>query len=130
MKEAIYTDKAPRPVGPYSQAIATSELVFISGQVPLDPATGKIVSDDFSEQVKRVMENVRAILEADGLSLDDIVKVTVYLTDPSKFQEFNTIYATYFKGTYPSRTTVFVNSLPAGAKIEIEAIAVRHASRT
>lgn len=125
MKEAVYTDKAPRPVGPYSQAVIAGNLVFVSGQIPIDPATGKLVEGDFEAQVRRVMENVRAILEAAGLTLDDIVKVTAYLKDPAKFQDFNRVYSEYFKGSFPARTTVFVQELPAGAQIEIDVIAYR-----
>ncbi|NAZ39114.1 MAG: deaminase, partial [Acidilobus sp.] len=83
MKEAVFTDKAPRPVGPYSQAIVAGDLVFISGQIPIDPRTGKLVEGDFEAQVRRVLENLRAILEAAGLTLDDVVKVTAFLKDPS-----------------------------------------------
>lgn len=126
MKEAVFSEKAPRPIGPYSQAIIAGDLIFVSGQIPIDPSTGRIVSDDFKEQVKRVLENVKAILEAGGSSLDDAVKVTVYLKDPSKFQDFNQVYSEYFKGSFPARTTVFVNELPAGAQIEVDVIAVRH----
>ena len=125
MKEVVYTDKAPRPVGPYSQAVIAGNLVFVSGQIPIDPATGKLVEGDFEAQVRRVMENVRAILEAAGLTLDDIVKVTAYLKDPAKFQDFNRVYSEYFKGSFPARTTVFVQELPAGAQIEIDVIAYR-----
>ncbi|ADL19349.1 YjgH/F family protein - putative translation initiation inhibitor [Acidilobus saccharovorans 345-15] len=126
MKEAVFTERAPRPIGPYSQAIIAGDLIFVSGQIPIDPSTGRIVSDDFKEQVRRALENVKAILEAGGSSLDDVVKVTVYLKDPSRFQDFNQIYSEYFKGSFPARTTVFVNDLPAGAQIEIDVIAVRH----
>ncbi len=126
MKEALYTEKAPRPVGPYSQAIRAGDLLFVSGQIPIDPTTGALVSDDLEQQVRRVMDNIKAILEADGLSLDDVVKVTAYLTDPNRFQDFNRVYSEYFKGPYPARTTVFVTRLPAGAQVEIEVIALRH----
>jgi 2-iminobutanoate/2-iminopropanoate deaminase len=126
MKEAVFTERAPRPIGPYSQAIIAGDLIFVSGQIPIDPSTGRIVSDDFKEQVRRALDNVKAILEAGGSSLDDVVKVTVYLKDPSRFQDFNQIYSEYFKGSFPARTTVFVNDLPAGAQIEVDVIAVRH----
>lgn len=126
MKEAVFTERAPRPIGPYSQAIIAGDLIFVSGQIPIDPSTGRIVSDDFKEQVRRALENVKAILEAGGSSLDDVVKVTVYLKDPSRFQDFNQIYSEYFKGSFPARTTVFVNDLPAGAQIEVDVIAARH----
>ncbi|MGC8572816.1 MAG: RidA family protein [Caldisphaera sp.] len=125
MKEAVFTDKAPKPVGPYSQGIISNGFLFISGQVPLDPKTGKLVSDDFEEQVKRVLENLKAILEASNLSFDDLVKVTVFMKDPSKFSTFNNIYSKYFKGQYPARSVIFVNDLPVNAQIEIEAIAAR-----
>ena len=125
MKEVVFTDRAPRPIGPYSQAVVAGDLLFVSGQVPIDPSTGKPVEGDFEAQVRRAMENVRAILEADGLTLDDVVKVTVYLKDPSRFQDFNRIYSEYFKGSYPARTTVFVSDLPAGAQIEVDVVALR-----
>jgi 2-iminobutanoate/2-iminopropanoate deaminase len=125
LKEAVFTDKAPKPVGPYSQGIISNGFLFISGQVPLDPKTGKLVSDDFEEQVKRVLENLKAILEASNLSFDDLVKVTVFMKDPSKFSTFNNIYSKYFKGQYPARSVIFVNDLPVNAQIEIEAIAAR-----
>lgn len=125
MKEILFTERAPRPIGPYSQATVCCDLVFVSGQVPIDPSTGKIVSDDFKEQVRRVIENVGAILEAGGSSLDDVLKVTAYLKDPSRFQDFNAVYSEYFKGSYPARTTVFVSDLPAGAQVELDVIAAR-----
>ncbi len=124
LKESIYTDNAPKPVGPYSQGVVAGDFLFISGQVPLDPKNGKLVSDDFTEQVKRVLENLKAILEEAGLTFDDLIKVTVFMKDPSKFSLFNNIYSSYFKGQFPARSVVFVNSLPVGAQIEIEAIAV------
>jgi endoribonuclease L-PSP len=125
LKEAVFTDKAPKPVGPYSQGISSNGFLFISGQVPLDPKTGKLVSEDFEEQVRRVLENLKAILEASNLSFDDLVKVTVFMKDPTKFSTFNNIYSTYFKGLYPARSVIFVNDLPVNAQIEIEAIASR-----
>ncbi len=125
MREAVFTDKAPKPIGPYSQAISINGLLFISGQVPLDPKTGKLISDNFEDQVKRVLENIKAILEASNLTFENLVKVTVFMKDPSKFSTFNNIYSTYFKGQFPSRSVIFVNDLPANAQIEIEAIAAR-----
>ncbi|MGC9071997.1 MAG: RidA family protein [Acidilobus sp.] len=125
MKEVLYTDRAPKPVGPYSQAVVAGNLILVSGQVPLDPSTGKLVDGDFEAQVRRAMENVKAILEAAGLSLDDVVKVTAYLKDPSKFQDFNRVYSEYFKGSFPARTTIFVADLPAGAQVEIDVIAYK-----
>ena len=124
MKEAVYTDRAPRPVGPYSQGILSGELLFISGQIPLDPETGKLVNGSFEDKVRRVMENIKAIVEAAGGSMDDIVKVTVYLRDITRFSEFNKVYSEYFKGVPPARVVVEVSNLPLGADLEVEAIAV------
>ncbi len=123
MKEVVFTEKAPRPVGPYSQAVIAGDLVFVSGQVPIDPATGRVIEGDFEAQVRRVMENLKAVLEAAGLTLDDVVKVTAYLKDASRFQDFNRVYSEYFRGSFPARTTVFVADLPAGAQVEIDVIA-------
>lgn len=124
MKEAVYTDKAPRPVGPYSQAIVASGFVFVSGQIPLDPETGRLVEGSFEDKVRRVMDNIKAILEAAGLTMDDIVKVTVYLRDIGKFSEFNRVYSEYFRSPPPARVVVEVSNLPLGADIEVEAIAL------
>ena len=123
-KEAVFTEKAPRPVGPYSQGIlAGGCLLFISGQIPIDPSTGKPVEGSFEEKARRVIENVKAVVEAAGGSLDDIVKVTVYIRDISLFAEFNRIYAEYFRGVPPARAVVEVSNLPLGADLEMEAIA-------
>jgi 2-iminobutanoate/2-iminopropanoate deaminase len=123
LKEAVFTDKAPRPVGPYSQAIIAGGFVFVSGQIPLDPATGKLVEGSFEEKARRVMENIKAVLEAAGASMDDIVKVTVYLRDIKLFAEFNRVYAEYFRGPPPARVVVEVSNLPLNADLEVEAIA-------
>ena len=123
-KEYIFTDKAPRPVGPYSQAVVIGNLVFISGQIPIDSETGKLIQGSFEEQARRVLDNIKAIIEAAGGTMDDIVKVTVYMRDLSKFQEFNRVYAEYFKGGYPARVVVGVARLPLDAELEVEAIAV------
>ena len=123
-KEYVFTDKAPRPVGPYSQAVVVGNLVFISGQIPIDPETGRLIQGSFEEQARRVLDNVKAIIEAAGGTMDDIVKVTVYMKDLSKFQEFNRVYAEYFKGGYPARVVVEVARLPLDAELEVEAIAV------
>ncbi len=123
MKEAVFTDKAPKPVGPYSQAIIAGGFIFVSGQIPLDPASGKLIEGSFEEKVKRVMDNIKAILEAAGASMDDIVKVTVYLKDIKLFAEFNRVYAEYFKGPPPARVVVEVSNLPLNADLEVEAIA-------
>ncbi len=121
--EAIFTDKAPRPVGPYNQGIKAGDFLFISGQIPIDPATGRLVEGEFSDKVKRVLENIKAVVEAAGGTLDDIVKVTVYIKDINLFQEFNRVYSEYFKGRPPARVVVEVSNLPLNAELEIEAIA-------
>ncbi len=123
-KKAVYTDLAPKPVGPYSQGIiAGGCILFVSGQIPIDPATGELVKGSFEDKVRRVMENIKAIVEAAGGSMDDIVKVNVYITDISLFSEFNRIYAEYFKGLPPARAVVQVAALPLGVELEVEAIA-------
>jgi 2-iminobutanoate/2-iminopropanoate deaminase len=124
LREAVFTDKAPRPVGPYSQAVRAGNLLFISGQIPLDPRTGELVKGDFRCAVERVMENIKAIVEAAGATMDDIVKVTVYIRDMSKFGEFNEAYSKYFRGPPPARVVVEVSRLPLDADVEVEAIAV------
>jgi 2-iminobutanoate/2-iminopropanoate deaminase len=121
--EAIFTDQAPRPVGPYSQAIKAGDLLFISGQIPIDPKTGKLIEGPFETKVRRVLDNIKAIVEAAGGTLDNIVKVTVYIRDISLFQDFNKIYSEYFRGRPPARVVVEVSNLPLGAEIEVEAIA-------
>ncbi|ADM28743.1 endoribonuclease L-PSP [Ignisphaera aggregans DSM 17230] len=123
MKKIIYTERAPRPIGPYSQGIVAGCYVFISGQIPIDPLTGKIVDGEFSDRVVRVLENIKAIIESVGGSLNDIVKVTVFLRDIGMFQQFNEIYSRYFKEDPPARTVVEVSNLPRGVDIEMEAIA-------
>ena len=125
MIEKIYTQKAPQPIGPYSQAIKSAgKLIFISGQIPIDPETGKLIEGGIKEQTERVIENIKSILESQSLSLKNIVKCEVFLKDISLFKEFNEVYSQYFKEIKPARTTVAVAGLPADALIEISAIAV------
>jgi len=112
-------------VGPYSHAIRAGEFVYFSGQTPLDPATGKLVEGDVSAQTKQCFQNLFAVLEAAGMSPDEVVKVNVYLTDMADFAAMNTIYAQQFQTPYPARTTIGVAALPLGARIEIEMIARR-----
>jgi len=121
--EAVYTPEAPKPVGPYSQAVRAGCFLFVSGQIPIDPSTGEMVRGDFEAAARRVLENVKAIVEAAGGSMDDIVKVTVYMTDLSLFKTFNTIYSEYFRDRKPARAVIGVASLPLDAPIEMEAIA-------
>lgn len=125
-RQAIRTDDAPAAIGPYSQAISfeARQLVFLSGQIPLDPATGEMVGgDDVQAQTRRVMENVRAVLAAAGLDFGHVVKATIFLTDMGDFAAVNEVYAGYFEETPPARAAVGVAALPKGAKVEIECIA-------
>jgi 2-iminobutanoate/2-iminopropanoate deaminase len=124
MKKIISTSEAPAAVGPYSQAVRIGSTVYCAGQIPLDPKSGQIVSKDISEQTRRVLDNISAILKAEGLSFENIVKTTIFLTNLADFQTVNEIYASYFKQAPPARSTVQVAALPKGARIEIEAIAV------
>ncbi len=123
--KVIYTDKAPKPIGPYSQALMYDDLIFLSGQIPINPETGKIVEGGIAEQTRQVMNNIKSVLEAAGSDLNHVVKVTVFLKDLSLFNEFNKIYAEYFNKRAPARTTVEVSNLPKGVLLEIDAIAVK-----
>jgi len=125
MKEVILTEKAPKPIGPYSQAIKVGPLLFGSGQIPIDPETGEIVKGDIKEQTRRVMENIKAVLEAAGYTLEDVVKVTVFLKDLKLFNEFNQEYAKHFPEKPPARTTVEVAQLPKGVLLEVDFIAYK-----
>ncbi|MEO5753294.1 MAG: RidA family protein [Chthoniobacterales bacterium] len=123
MKKIVSTSDAPAAIGPYSQAIRSGSMLYCAGQIPLDPATGQIVPGDIGEQTKRVLENVAAILKAEHLSFDHVIKTTVFLTSMDDFQAMNEIYGTYFRENPPARSTVAVSALPKGAKVEIEVIA-------
>lgn len=122
----VRSNGAPAPIGPYSQAVAVGDLVFASGQIPLDPATGRLVEGGIEEQTERVLANVKAVLAAAGLSLARVVKVSVFLADLEDFPKMNAIYARHFDAfPKPARSTFQVAGLPAGARIEVEVIAVR-----
>lgn len=121
-KQAIHTERAPAAVGPYSQAVRHGDIVFLSGQIPLDPATMQLVGGDIAEQVHRVFRNLRAVCEAAGGGLDDIVKLNVYLTDLGNFATVNEIMQTYFAEPYPARAAIGVAALPLGAEVEMEAV--------
>jgi 2-iminobutanoate/2-iminopropanoate deaminase len=123
MKKIISTTDAPATIGPYSQAIRSGDFIFCSGQIPLDPESGQIVSDDITPQTRRVMDNISGILKSEGLSLADVLKTTIFLTDLGNFQTVNEIYGSYFSSEPPARSTVQVSALPKGAKVEIEVIA-------
>ena len=122
MKKVISTSKAPAAIGPYSQAIEVGNLVFVSGQIPVDPATGK-VKDDVKAQARQSLTNLSHILEEAGLSMENIAKTTVFLADIADFVAVNEVYATFFSGAFPARSAVAVKDLPKGVKLEIEAIA-------
>lgn len=121
-KTPIATDKAPAAIGPYSQAISTGQLVFTSGQLPIDPATGKIPEGSIEDRAHIVFKNLEAIAEAAGSSLENVVKTTVFLADIGDFQAVNAVYAHYFKEPFPARSAYQVAALPLGADIEVEAI--------
>jgi len=124
MPDVISTDRGPRAIGPYSQAIRANGFLFLSGQVSLDPATQQLVPGDIATQTARVLENLKGILEAAGSSLDRVVKTTVYLKDMNDFSAMNEVYARYFPSAPPARATVEVARLPKDARVEIELIAL------
>lgn len=123
-KQEIKTVKAPEAVGPYSQAVRAGRLVFLSGQIPIDPSTGGLVTGSIAEQARRVLSNLQMVVEEAGGRLDDIVKTTVYMTDLAKFGEVNEVYAGFFNKPFPARATVEVSGLPKGVDVEIDAVAV------
>ena len=123
-KKEIKTDKAPAPIGPYSQAVQAGGFIFCSGQIALDPLTGKLDDSDVESETIRVMENLKAVLEAEGSSLDRVVKTTIFLRDMSDFKRINSIYALYFNNLPPARSTVQVASLPKSVSVEIDCIAL------
>jgi 2-iminobutanoate/2-iminopropanoate deaminase len=125
MRNAVTTDKAPRPIGPYSQAIIEGDLLFLAGQGPIDPATGATNLGDIASQTKRTLDNVKAILEAAGSSLDKVIRCNVYLKDIGDFAAMNEVYARTFTAPYPARTTIQAGALPGGIAVEIECTARR-----
>ena len=124
MKEIISTENAPGAIGPYSQAVKTNGMVFCSGQIPIDVATGEFVSADVAEQTEQVLKNLSAVLEAAGTSLNEVVKTTVFLADMNDFAAMNDVYARYFSENKPARATVQAARLPRDARVEIECVAV------
>jgi 2-iminobutanoate/2-iminopropanoate deaminase len=124
VKEIISTEKGPKPVGPYSQAVRANGFIFISGQGALDPATGRLVQEGTAQQTERVLENLKAIVEAAGSSLDHAVKISVFLKDMNDFDAMNEVYARYFPKNRPARTTVEVARLPRDIRVEIDLIAL------
>jgi 2-iminobutanoate/2-iminopropanoate deaminase len=123
MRTAVSTDGAPKAIGPYSQAIRAGSLLFLSGQIPVDPATGQMVDGDIAQQTHRVFKNLEAILTAAGASFDNVVRTTVYLADMSDFAAMNEVYGTYFSSPAPARATVQAARLPMDARVEIDLIA-------
>lgn len=123
-RTSVFTDKAPKAIGPYSQAVRAGDTVYLSGQIPLDPKTGELVSGDFNLEARRVFENLKAVAETAGDGLKDVVRVTIYLTDLGHFPKVNEVMAEYFKEPYPARVTIGVAALPRGARVEIDAVMV------
>jgi len=123
MRKPILTDKAPKPIGPYSQGIIEGDFIFVAGQGPADPATGQKEMSDVRKATRQTFENIKAILEAAGSSLDKVVKCNVYLKDINDFAAMNEVYSTYFKAPFPARTTIQAGALPGGIPVEIECIA-------
>ncbi len=130
MKESVETKKAPEAIGPYSQGVIVGALLFISGQIPLDPETGAVVGVTVEEQTRRVMESLKAILDASGMSMEHIVKTTIYLTDLNDFTKVNSVYSEFLHPPYPARATIGVKSLPRGVMVEIDAIAGLNRARS
>ncbi|HEV8159218.1 MAG: RidA family protein [Acidobacteria bacterium] len=124
MKETISTEKAPGAIGPYSQAVKAGNMIFCSGQIPIDPTTGEFVSNNVAEQTHQVLTNLSAVLEAAGTSLNNVVKTTVFLADMNDFTEMNEIYAEFFNDNKPARATVQAARLPRDARVEIDCIAI------
>ncbi len=121
-RNALHTDKAPQAIGTYSQAVRAGDTVYVSGQVPIDPATGKLIEGDIDAEIRRCFENLKAIAQAAGAGLDRAVKFTVFLTDLAHFAKVNEVMATYVEKPYPARAAIGVASLPRGARVEIECV--------
>ncbi|WP_290885513.1 RidA family protein [Arenimonas sp.] len=123
-RDPISTERAPAAIGPYSQAVRAGGTVYLSGQIPLDPATGELVTGDISTQTRRVFDNLKAVCEAAGGSLDGVVRVGIYVMDLSDFAQVNAVMAEYFQAPYPARSTIQVAGLPKGARVEVDAVLV------
>jgi 2-iminobutanoate/2-iminopropanoate deaminase len=124
MKKVIETEKGPKAIGPYSQAVQAGNLLFLSGQIPIDPKTGELIEGDIRQQTRQALENIKGILESQRLRMEDVVKATLFLKEMGNFNQVNEVYATYFPSFPPARSTVEVAKLPKNAEIEIEAIAL------
>ena len=123
-RQAIHSDRAPAAIGPYSQAVRAGGVVYLSGQIPLDPATGELVSADIATEARRVFDNLKAVCEAAGGTLEDVARVGIYLMDLSDFAAVNAVMAEYFQAPYPARSTIQVAGLPRGARVEVDAVLV------
>ena len=130
MRVAVHSDEVARPVGPFSPAVRGQGVLFVSGQVAQDPVSGRLVEGGVVEQTARALENVRAILEAAGRTLDDVLRVGVYLTDMQDFAQMNEVYGRYFRAPFPARTTIAVRELPLGAAVEVDVVAADGPERT
>lgn len=125
MKSIIFTEKAPAPIGPYSQAVQTGNMLFISGQIPIDPETNQLISGGIKDEAEQVMRNLGVLLLKAGFSFENVVKTTIFLSDMNHFAEVNEVYGSYFKSDYPARETVAVLGLPKNVNVEISLIAVK-----
>lgn len=125
MKTVIATQDAPTAVGPYSQAIAVGDMLFCAGQIPIEPATGNLVDGDITAQATRVLENIKGVLAANGMTFANVVKSTVFMVDLAEFAAMNAVYSQYFTEPYPARSTIQVVALPRGSRVEIEVTAIR-----
>ncbi len=123
-RQSIHTDAAPAAIGPYSQAVRSGQTVYLSGQIPLDPATGALVEGDIAAQARRAFDNLKAVCEAAGGSLDAIVRIGLYVTDLGDFAAVNAVMADYFSAPYPARSTIQVSALPKAAVVEVDAVLV------
>lgn len=122
--QTINTDNAPQAIGPYSQAVTAQGMLYVSGQIPLDPKTGEVVSEDIATQTKQALDNMKAVVEAADTGMDRIVKVTIYIVDMQQFAVINEVYGTYFEAPYPARACVEVSKLPKGVQVEMDAVAL------
>jgi reactive intermediate/imine deaminase len=123
-RHALHTDHAPAAIGPYSQAVRAGNTVYLSGQIPLDPATGELVTADIATEARRVVDNLRAVCAAAGGTLDDVLRIGIYLTDLGDFAAVNAVMAEAFQAPYPARSTIQVAALPRGARVEVDAVMV------
>lgn len=123
MKTSIETSKSPAPIGPYSQAVKSGNTLYVSGQIPINPANGQLMMEDIQSETRQVMENLKNILEKAGMSFDNVVKTSIFLIDMNNFSAINEVYGSYFSGNYPARETVQVSGLPRGVNVEISVIA-------